>query len=37
MDIALILGILAAFGALYAMITMEGAHVEALMGTHSQE
>ncbi len=31
MDIALILGILAAFGALYAMITMEGAHVEALL------
>lgn len=31
MDIALILGVVLAFGSLYAMITMEGAHVEALL------
>lgn len=31
MDIALILGVLIAFGSLYAMITLEGAHVEALL------
>ena len=31
MDPATIIGILVAFGALYAMITLEGAHVEALL------
>ncbi len=31
MDVALILGILLAFGSLYAMITLEGAHVESLL------
>lgn len=31
MDPAFIIGVLAAFGALYAMITMEGAHVSALI------
>lgn len=31
MDVALILGMLLAFGSLYAMITLEGAHVESLL------
>ncbi|AWB90382.1 motility protein A [Salinibacterium hongtaonis] len=31
MDLATIVGILIAFGSLYAMITLEGAHVEALL------
>ncbi|WP_159599271.1 motility protein A [Agromyces humi] len=31
MDVALIVGILLAFGSVFAMITMEGAHVESLL------
>ncbi|WP_110588062.1 motility protein A [Microbacterium suaedae] len=31
MDLAFLIGVLAAFGALYAMITMEGAHLSALL------
>ena len=31
MDLATIIGILVAFGSLYAMITLEGAHVESLL------
>ncbi|HEY6800764.1 MAG TPA: motility protein A, partial [Agromyces sp.] len=31
MDPALIIGLVLAFGSLYAMITLEGAHIEGLL------